>query len=86
MEHQQITDAAITISLALATGMVVQSHDLIHADRHGAVVIPRGAARAVIDAAALIGRREAVVLEAAKAPNTDVAAIKRAMIASAEVS
>ena len=76
-------DYDCTVSIA---GMVVESHDLIHADRHGAVVIPRGTARAVVDAAALIARREAVMLDAARAPGVTVETIKQSMIDSAKVS
>jgi regulator of RNase E activity RraA len=60
-------------------GMVVGSNDLIHADRHGAVVIPHAVARKVMGAADLLARREAVILEAAKAPGFDVEALARAM-------
>ena len=67
-------------------GMAVESGDLIHADRHGAVVVPAGRARAVADAAALVARREAVILAAARGPGADAAAIKQAMIESAKVS
>ena len=67
-------------------GMVVRSGDLIHADRHGAVAIPRGKAGAVIEAARLMVRREAVVLEAARAPGAGVDSIKAAMIAMTKVA
>ncbi len=76
-------DYDCTVSIA---GMVVQSRDLIHADRHGAVVIPRGKARAVVAAAALIARREAVVLDAARAPGATVETIKQSIIESAKVT
>ncbi len=76
-------DYDCTVSIA---GMVVQSHDLIHADRHGAVVIPRGTAREVLDAAALIARREAVILEAARVPGATVETIKQAITDSAKVT
>lgn len=67
-------------------GMVVRTGDLLHADRHGAVVIPRGKAGAVIEAARLMARRERVVLEAARAPGADAAALKAAMIAMTKVT
>lgn len=60
-------------------GMMVSSGDLIHADRHGAVVIPRGLERKVLEAATLIARREAVIIAAAKQPGFTVEALKRAM-------
>ncbi len=47
-------------------GMDVAPGDLVHADRHGAVVIPADAAREVPDAAALIARREAVIIATAQ--------------------
>jgi regulator of RNase E activity RraA len=71
-----LVDFGGTVSVA---GMVVNSGDLIHADRHGAVVIPAGTAAKVIDAAALIAKREAVILSAAKKPGFTVEALKRAM-------
>ncbi len=60
-------------------GMIVNSGDLIHADRHGAVVVPHGLERKVIEAATLIARREAVIIAAAKQPGFTVEALKRAM-------
>ena len=59
-------------------GMEVASGDLIHADQHGAIVIPPDAAAALPAAVDLIARREAVMISAAKAPgfNADVVAQK----------
>jgi regulator of RNase E activity RraA len=47
-------------------GMVTNSGDLVHADRHGAVIIPHEAAREVPAAAELCMRREAPILAACK--------------------
>lgn len=60
-------------------GMIVSSGDLIHADRHGAVVIPQGLEKKVIEAAALIARREAVLIAASKQPGFTVDVLKRAI-------
>ena len=49
-------------------GMVVQDGDLIHADRHGAVVVPLEAVRGVLGKLDLMVRKEAVILEAARTP------------------
>lgn len=59
-------------------GMDVTSGDLIHADQHGAIVIPPETAEALPAAVDLIARREAVMISAAKAPgfNADVVAKK----------
>jgi len=78
-----IVDYDCTVSVA---GMTVQTGDLIHADRHGAVVVPRGKAKDVVEAAQLIARREKVVLDAARAPGADVASIKQAMLDMAKVT
>ncbi|HHZ67766.1 MAG TPA: RraA family protein [Alphaproteobacteria bacterium] len=66
-------------------GMIVKSGDLVHADMHGAVVIPHEVANDVPDAAALMMRREAVVLAAAKATGATVETITQAMMESAKV-
>ena len=59
--------------------MEVQSGDLIHADRHGAVVVPVENIDAM--AAALDGlmKREARIIAAARAPGATAATIKAAM-------
>lgn len=53
-------------------GMVVRDGDLVHADRHGAVVIPLEVAARLPEAIELCGRREAPILAAARAPGFDV--------------
>src|SRR5262249_22744822 len=49
-------------------GMRVADGDLVHADRHGAVVIPRNAAARIAAAAAEVTAREARILAVARAP------------------
>jgi regulator of RNase E activity RraA len=49
-------------------GMQVRSGDIVHADRHGAVVIPRTAIRDLPAAAARVAQREARILAVARAP------------------
>jgi regulator of RNase E activity RraA len=66
-------------------GMTVDDGDLIHADRHGAVVIPAAAARELPAAVVLIERREKVILDSCKRPGFDIDALKRAMAESAEI-
>jgi regulator of RNase E activity RraA len=60
-------------------GMEVRSNDLIHADRHGAVVVPVESIDAM--AAALDGlmQREENIIAAARAPGATAATIKAAM-------
>lgn len=59
--HLETFDVPVTVH-----GMTVQPGDLIHADQHGAVVIPLGVARQVPAAAATIARREAVLIGASR--------------------
>jgi regulator of RNase E activity RraA len=66
-------------------GMIVRSDDLIHADRHGAVVIPAEAAREVAGAARLCARREEPVLKVARSPGFSIEALERAMAEAAEI-
>ena len=66
-------------------GMVVQCGDLVHADRHGAVVIPHGVARDVPAALDLMQRREAVIIEAARGPNPSAEKLKEAYARSARI-
>jgi regulator of RNase E activity RraA len=66
-------------------GMVVRSDDLIHADRHGAVVIPHEVAREVADAARLCARREEPILKVARSRDFSLEALERAMAEAAEI-
>lgn len=66
-------------------GMVVQDNDIIHADRHGAVIVPRDAVKKLPDAIDLLTRKEAVILEAARAPGFDIEKLKTAMGQSADI-
>ena len=60
-------------------GMHIASGDLIHADRHGAALIPADVVQNVLDAADLLARREAVILDVCKAPGFTVAKLKQAI-------
>jgi regulator of RNase E activity RraA len=66
-------------------GMTVRSGDLIHADRHGAVVIPLDVAAKVPDAAELCGRRETPILEIARSKDFTLEKLKEALKRSAEI-
>ncbi len=66
-------------------GMVVHSGDLVHADRHGAVVIPHDVARKVADAAVLCGRREEPILKVARSKDFTLDKLAAAMAEAAEI-
>ena len=60
-------------------GMAVKSGDLIHADRHGAVVVPLDTIDAMQAAAEGLSAREAKIIAAARVPAATVEQIKAAM-------
>ncbi len=66
-------------------GMAVQHHDLVHADRHGAVVIPAAVVRELPAAVDLLVRREKVILDACGSAEFDIGRLKKAMAESAEI-
>ncbi len=60
-------------------GMEVAHDDLVHADRHGAVVIPMEAAPRLPHAIEVVIRREKLILDAVAAPGFGIDAIRRAL-------
>ena len=66
-------------------GMRVADGDLLHADQHGAVVVPADVAKDVPDAAALIARREAVVIKASQEEGFNFQRLREAWGDQAEV-
>ena len=60
-------------------GMTVRSNDLIHADRHGAVVVPADKVGAMKTALVGLSEREAKIIKAARAPDMTVEKIKAAI-------
>jgi regulator of RNase E activity RraA len=71
-----------TVSVA---GMTVHSGDLIHADRHGAVVVPFDVAAKLPEAAELCARREEVILDVARSPSFSLEKLRDALARSAEI-
>ncbi len=66
-------------------GMVARDEDVIHADFHGAVIIPADAVRKLPDAIELIARREKVILDTARAPGFTSAKMREALKRSTEI-
>jgi regulator of RNase E activity RraA len=60
-------------------GMQVAHEDVIHADRHGAVVIPHHVVRKIPAAIELGARREKVILDVCKDPAFSVAKLREAI-------
>jgi regulator of RNase E activity RraA len=62
-------------------GMLVAHGDVVHADYHGAVVIPAAALDKLPAAIDLMARREKVILDAARQPGFSAAKMEQAMAA-----
>ena len=78
--HVEAIDCAVDIF-----GMAVTPGQLVHADRHGAVVIPVERAAEVPEAIDLCVRREEPILRAARAPGFTVDKLREAMGAAADI-
>ena len=74
--HVHLADFGKEVRVA---GMLVRSGDLVHADRHGAVVIPHDAAPKIQAACDLLARKEAVILDIARKPGFTVEQLKSAL-------
>jgi regulator of RNase E activity RraA len=60
-------------------GMAVQSGDVIHADRHGAVVVPANKIDAMKTALDGLNKQEARIIAASRKPGVTVEDIKAAI-------
>ena len=66
-------------------GMAATHDDVIHADFHGAVVIPAEAVRMLPEAIALVSRREKTILDMARAPGFTAAKMRDALRRAGEI-
>ena len=78
--HLEAIETTVTVA-----NMSVKSGDLIHADRHGAVVIPDHLAAKVPGMAGLLVRREAVLLARARLPGFNAQAIAEALATADDI-
>ncbi len=78
--HLQGFDEPVTVA-----GMAVRPGDLIHADPHGAIVVPHEVADELPAACDLLMRREAVILDVATAADFTLDKLRAAMARSAEI-
>jgi regulator of RNase E activity RraA len=78
--HLEAFDVTATVH-----GMTVRPGDLVHADPHGAVIIPLEVARKVPEAAAAIARREAHLIAASRRPDFNYDMLARAIREADEI-
>ena len=60
-------------------GMQVNHGNIVHADRHGAVIVPEESVKLIPGAIDLIFRREAVILSATRAPDFNIEKLRQAL-------
>ena len=77
-----IVDIGVPVTVA---GMAVKDGDLVHADRHGAIVIPHDAVGQVGRTAALLAKREAVIIGAAKRKGFSFEELRAAIVEADEI-
>lgn len=82
--HAFVHVVAIDVEVTVC-GMAVKPGDLVHADRHGAVVVPHDLAAKVPEAAALVARKERLVIEASRRPGFSVADLRKAFAAQDDI-
>lgn len=66
-------------------GMQVAHDDVIHADSHGAVVVPAEAVKKLPEAIALVARREKLIMNVCAAPDFTVEKLKEAVRRAGEI-
>jgi regulator of RNase E activity RraA len=81
--NAQIVDFGTPVNVL---GMAVETGQVVHADRHGAVVFTLDEVEKLPAAIELILRREQVLLEAARKPGFSAAAMREAMAASERIT
>jgi regulator of RNase E activity RraA len=80
--HVHLVDFGGAVSVA---GMIVSPNDVIHADRHGAVVVPAEAVKEIPAAIDLLARREKVIIDAARSPGFSIERLRRAFAEQDEI-
>ena len=80
--HVHLVDYAGDVTVH---NMSVSHGDIVHADCHGAVVVPAHAVAALPAAIDLISRREAEILNAAKADDFSIDKLRAAMASAGEI-
>jgi len=70
---------------ATVYGLTVTTDDIVHADRHGAVMVPVEAVKKIPAAVDVISRREAKILDAAKSPDFNFEKLKAAIGAAKDI-
>ncbi len=82
--HAHVHSVALNVEVTVH-GMAVKHNDVIHADHHGAVVIPPEAVKKIPAAIDLLTRKEKVILDMAKAKGFDIKKLRDALVKAEEI-
>ena len=80
--YVHMVDVAVPVSIC---GMSVRDGDLMHADMHGAVIIPNDVAGKIAGAVDLLTRKEKVIISASKKKGFSFAVLEKALKQSADI-
>lgn len=82
--HAHVHAVALNVEVTVH-GMAVKTNDVVHADHHGAVVIPHEAVRKIPAAIELLTRKEKVILDMARARDFSIAKLREALAKAEEI-
>lgn len=80
--HVHMMDFGCQVNVS---GMVVEDDDLIHADQHGAVVIPKALAGEVVAAAGRVAAKEKVILDLCMSDGFSFEKLKQTMLGPKDI-
>jgi regulator of RNase E activity RraA len=75
--HVHLVDFGRRVNVS---GMYVDSGDIVHADQHGAVVLPAHTVKALPEAARLYAKREQHIIDAARSPGFTATRLRQAQL------
>ncbi len=80
--HIHVVDFGKTVNIF---GMQVAHNDVIHADEHGAVVVPAECVKRLPEKIDVVARRERVILDLCASSDFSIARLRQALVASQDI-
>lgn len=82
--HAYVHSVALNVEVTIQ-GMAVKNNDVVHADHHGAVVIPIDAVKKIPAAVDLLTRKEKVILDMARSKGFGIKQLREALAKAEEI-
>jgi regulator of RNase E activity RraA len=82
--HAYVHTVAYKVDITVH-GMIVRHDDVVHADHHGAVVIPHDSVRKIPAAIELLTRKEKVILDMARGRDFNIGRLREALSKAEEI-